>query len=158
MSETEVAPTTEESPADVDFIRRHLRYGWWSLCVFASIGFVLETLHGLKLGFYLDADQETRRLMWTLSHAHGTLLSLVHIALAFTMSKLPDWPNKSRSGASACLIAGSILLPGGFFLGGTFTYDGDPGVSIFVVPIGAALAIVSVARTAMAVGRYYRSE
>ena len=63
-------------------VRAHLRWGWWSLLVFLTLGAFLETLHGFKAGFYLDASSETRRLLWTLAHAHGALLSLVHLALA----------------------------------------------------------------------------
>ena len=51
--------------------------------------------------------------------------------------------------ASTSLIAASLLLPGGFFLGGIRFYAGDPGVGVALVPVGAALAIfamVSVAR------------
>jgi len=56
---------------------RHLRFGWWSLLVFATLGLILESLHGFKVRAYLDVSNETRRLMWTLAHAHGTLLAVV---------------------------------------------------------------------------------
>ena len=64
----------------------HLRVGWWSMLVFLTLGVVLEALHAFKAGFYLDVSQETRRLMWTLAHAHGTLFGLVHIAFAGTIA------------------------------------------------------------------------
>ena len=41
--------------------RRHIRVGWWSLLVFLSLGIVLETLHGFKIGWYLDTSSATRR-------------------------------------------------------------------------------------------------
>jgi len=53
---------------------RHLLWGWWGLLVFLSLGIILEALHGFKVGAYLDVGNETRRLMWTLAHAHGTML------------------------------------------------------------------------------------
>jgi hypothetical protein len=59
---------------------RNLRFGWWSLLVFLSLGAVLEALHGFKIGWYVDVGNETRRLMFTLAQAHGTLLALVNIA------------------------------------------------------------------------------
>ncbi|HEY8174006.1 MAG TPA: hypothetical protein VIH21_13040, partial [Dehalococcoidia bacterium] len=62
----------------MDYARRHLRFGWWSLFVFATLGLTLEALHGFKVRAYLDVSNDTRRLMWTLAHAHGTLLGLVH--------------------------------------------------------------------------------
>ena len=45
--------------------------------------------------------------------------------------------------------AASVLLPGGFFLGGVVFYAGDPGIGVLLVPAGAALllyAIFSIAR------------
>ncbi|PYL06334.1 MAG: hypothetical protein DME34_09145, partial [Verrucomicrobia bacterium] len=57
---------------------RNLRFGWWSLLVFLMIGAGLETLHGFKIGWYVDVGNETRRLMFTLAHAHGTALALVN--------------------------------------------------------------------------------
>ena len=80
---------------------RHLRFGWASLFVFATLGVGLELLHGFKVGLYLDVGNETRRLLWTLAHAHG------------------------------------VLLPGGFFLGGAYTFSGDPGPGVLLTPLGA---------------------
>lgn len=122
----------------------HLRWGWWSLLTFLALGTFLESLHGFKAGFYLDAANEIRRLMWTLAHAHGALLSLVHLALAGFLNAHPAWPHASRRLASRALMAGSILLPAGFFLGGLFVYGGDPGVGIYLVPIGAVFLLLAV--------------
>jgi hypothetical protein len=47
------------------------------------------------------------------------------------------------------LIAATVILPGGFLLGGVVVYGGDPGVSVLLVPIGALLllaALWSIAR------------
>ena len=41
------------------------------MAVFGTLGLVLETLHGFKIGAYLDVSNETRRLMWRLAHVHG---------------------------------------------------------------------------------------
>ena len=38
----------------------------------------------------------------------------------------------------------SVLLPGGFFIGGFFIYDGDPGLGVFVVPVGALSLLIAV--------------
>lgn len=135
-----------------DHAERHLRFGWWSLLVFLALGTVLETLHGFKIGWYLDVSNETRRLMWTLSHAHGTLLSLVHIALGLTARTAGagrPWPRLIWP----CLAGATVLLPGGFFLGGVYIYDGDPGLGILLVPVGAVLLFVSVLLTARAIRR-----
>lgn len=130
--------------------RRHLRFGWWSLFVFATVGLVLESLHGFKAGAYLNVGNETRRLMWTLGHAHGSMLALVHVAWAFTLRALPDVHLSNASLASRALMASSVLLPGGFFLGGAVFYGGDPGLGILLVPVGAVCLLYAVASTARA--------
>lgn len=134
-------------------MRRHLKFGWWSLLFFLTLGIVLEVLHGLKVGWYLNVSTATRRLLWTLAHAHGTALALVHVAFALTVAALPAWTSRLRSIASACLMAASILLPGGFFLGGVVVYSGDPGLGILLVPLGAIVLFVAVLFTARATGR-----
>jgi hypothetical protein len=115
--------------------RKHLRAGWVGLAVFIGLGLVLEGLHAVKAPLYLDVGHETRRLMWTLAHAHGTLLSLVQLSAAATAVMLG--PGVVPAGASRSLLTGLVLLPLGFFLGGFGTYGGDPGLGVFLAPIGA---------------------
>ena len=133
----------------MDYSRRHLRVGWWSLLLFATLGLVLESLHGFKVRAYLDVSNDTRRLMWTLAHAHGTLLAVIHIVFGLTLrGGLAPAPANERL-ISTSLIAASVLLPGGFFLGGVVFYAGDPGVGVLLVPVGGVLllyAIFSIAR------------
>jgi hypothetical protein len=128
-------------------VDRNLRFGWWSLLVFLSLGAVLETLQGFKIGWYLDVGNETRRLMFTLAHAHGTLLALVNIAAGLTARIVERFT--LRPSVSFALICAAILLPAGFFLGGIVIYDGDPGLGVWLVPIGAALLFYSIARIAL---------
>jgi len=130
---------------------RNLRFGWWSLLVFLSLGGVLETLHGFKIGWYVDVGNETRRLMFTLAHAHGTLLALVNIAAGLTARSVERFT--FRRSVSFALVWAAILLPGGFFLGGIVIYDGDPGLGAWLVPIGAALLFYSIARIALDLSR-----
>ena len=122
----------------------HFRWGWTLLLVFLTLGFLLEALHGFKAGFYLDASSETRRLMWTLAHAHGTLLSLVHLAFAAYLNTGVDWQRGRLKLASRSLMGGSIILPVSFFLSGLYTYDGDPGLFIYLAPFGALLLFIAV--------------
>ena len=129
---------------------RHLRFGWWSLLIFLSLGLMLEVLHGFKLGWYLSIATETRRLLWTLAHAHGTLLALLNIAFALTVPKLSSWSARPRRHASACLMAATVLLPSGFFVGGIVLYGGDPGLGILLVPLGGLLLFMAVFLTASA--------
>ncbi|MBM3770941.1 MAG: hypothetical protein FJW27_06570 [Acidimicrobiia bacterium] len=142
----------EDTHSDPLLIARHLRFGWWSLALFATLGFALELLHGFKIGLYLDVGNETRRLMWTLAHAHGTLLSLIHLFFALTV-RASDLPSARLGRSSSALVAASVLLPGGFFLGGVQFYAGDPGVGVALVPIGAVLAIYAAVVTARSIGR-----
>jgi hypothetical protein len=134
--------------------KRHLRFGWWALLVFLSAGLGLEALHAFKAGLYLNVANETRRLMWTLAHAHGTLLALVNLGFAFTVRLLPEWGARERGVASVCLRGATCLLPTGFFLGGIFIYSGDPGLGILLVPVGGLLLLVSAFLTACGVRRF----
>jgi hypothetical protein len=128
----------------VDYSRRHLRFGWWSLLVFASLGLVLETLHGFKVRAYLDVSNDTRRLMWTLAHAHGTLIAVLHVVFALTLRSGLEMSTPNQRLASNALVGASVLLPGGFFLGGVAFYSGDPGLGVLLVPVGAVLLLTSV--------------
>lgn len=134
----------KEPDEPAGYIRLHLRFGWWSLFVFGATGLVLETLHGFKAAVYLDLSNETRRLMWTLAHAHGVGLALIHLLFAVMVRlELTGRPSSHRL-VSRCLIGASVLLPGGFFAGGAVYYGGDPGFGILLVPVGAVLLLVSV--------------
>src|SRR5438105_15040730 len=126
---------------------RNLRFGWWSLLVFLSLGATLEALHGFKIGWYVDVGNETRRLMFTLAHAHGTLLALVNIAAGLTARMVERFT--LRPSVSFALIWAALLLPAGFFLGGIVIYDGDPGLGVWLVPVGAVLLFYGVARVAI---------
>jgi hypothetical protein len=133
---------------------RHLRVGWWSLLIFLTLGILLEGLHGFKLTWYLGVDAETRRFMWTLAHAHGTLLSLVHLGFASTLTRLPELARPAMNWASLCLLGAGILMPTGFFLGGLVFYAGDPGLGILLVPPGGGLLLLAVLLIALAVTRH----
>jgi hypothetical protein len=133
----------DDSPAKMDYARRHLRFGWWSLLVFATLGLVLEALHGFKVRAYLDVSNETRRLMWTLAHAHGVLLGVVHVIFGLNVKAFSELGGANQRMISSFLIAASVLLPGGFFLGGVAFYAGDPGLGVLLVPIGAMLLLIA---------------
>ncbi len=128
---------------DATFAQRNLRFGWWALLAFLSLGFFLEVLHGFKVGWYVSVSTEVRREMWTLAHAHGTLLALINIVFGTSVPR-----NKanvtSLQTASRLLVTAGMLLPMGFFLGGVVIYSGDPGLGILLVPLGAAALVVAV--------------
>ena len=136
-------PAHATATDDDELIRRHLAFGWWALAVFTSLGLVLEAAHGLKLGWYLDLTNATRRLSFTLGHAHGTLLGLVNIAFAVSIKHAKLSP-VSLLRASWALRAATILMPLGFFAGGIVFYAGDPGLGIALVPPSALILIIGV--------------
>ncbi len=139
------------SPSDAPpLIQTHIRVGWWSLALFLSLGFLLEVLHGFKIGFYLDVGNEQRRLMWTLAHAHGALLGLVHLAFGLSLQVAPTLGGARQSLASRCMRIATVLLPGGFFLGGVWVDGRMAAVGFLLVPVGGAVlatAIFLVARS-----------
>lgn len=133
--------------------RRQLRFGFYALLGFLSLGALLEAFHGFKLGFYLDVENEARRLSFRLAHAHGTLLSLLHIVCGLVVSSRQAPPALSAARSFALLKAATMLLPGGFLLGGFFPHGGDPGFGILLVPFGAVLLFSAIWVMARGIGQ-----
>ena len=124
--------------------RRHFRLGWWSLLVFVCLGIVLEGMLAFKAPWYVNVgDNETHRLMLRLGHAHGTLLSVLNIVFAASLRGL----------ASHCLAAATLLVPGGFLLGGLVTHGADPGLGIILLPAGAVLLLFGILQVARHTGK-----
>ncbi len=130
-------------------VRRHLLVGWSALLLFALLGSVLETMHAFKVATYLDADQETRRLMFRLAHAHGTLLGVLHVALSWTFVRLGRSKATHLTLISYASTGALLLLPLGFLLGGFGALEGDPGVGIVLVPVGAVLLLFALGRVVL---------
>lgn len=126
---------------------KHLRIGYWALALFVSLGLVLESLHAFKVGAYLDVENETRRLMWRLAHAHGTLLALLHVAYGLTVRAVPAC---GKPIASSTLTAALVLIPGGFFAGGISVHGGDPSPAVLLVPAGFVALVISLVVVARA--------
>ncbi len=127
-------------------IRRHLIEGWGGLFVFTCLGVTLECLLAFKVPLYVDVDSESRRLLWRLAHAHGTLLSLIHLAAAFSFGRFAESAFPRPAGLISGTLSGAgLLIPGGFFLAGLDAHSGDPGLSIALVPAGALLLLVALA-------------
>jgi hypothetical protein len=128
-----------------DLARRHHWIGWAGLLLFLSLGGFLEFLHGFKLGFYLDPANHLRRELWTLAHAHGTLLALIQIGFAAGLTQFGRWTASRLKLVSFFLLDAALLIPLGFFLGGLFPSEGDPWLGILLVPPGALLLFIAVA-------------
>lgn len=142
-----------DASAPIDLARRHASIGWWGLLVFLTLGLVLEGLHGFKIGFYLDVTNETRRLMWSLAHAHGTLLSVLNLLFGASLASLPAFGESARTLASRCMLGALLLMPAGFLLGGLWIHGGDPGLGVLLVAPGGILLFVGVLLTARAASR-----
>lgn len=123
-----------------------LRLGWTMVAVFLGMGLVLESMHLIKLPYYLDFH--LRRELWTLAHAHGTLLGAINILFGLSAVRRLTHAGK-RATASKLLRAGAVLVPLGFLLGGIGAAEGDPSLFIILVPIGALLALIAVVITAL---------
>jgi hypothetical protein len=133
-------------PSAATRARPHLLFGWIGLLVFVLLGILLEALHAWKSPAYLGVGNETRRLMWTLAHAHGVGLSLVHLGFAATLGLVTEAALPKLELASRALGWASVLIPLGFFLGGTVTYEADPGIGVFLVPFGAVALLIALGR------------
>jgi predicted GNAT family N-acyltransferase len=134
-------------------VARHLRVGFFGLLAFLTLGIALEALHGFKVGLYLDVGNEARRLSLRLAHAHGTLLSVLHVVFALTLGSRAAPPRDTAERAGRFLTAALLLLPGGFLLGGMFVHGGDPGIGVLLVPVGAVCLFVAVLLTARGIAR-----
>ncbi len=138
--------------SDAKLSTLHRRWGWGCLALFALAGLLLESAHGFKLAAFVD--HETRRTMWRLAHAHGALLGLIHLALASQLGDRSGTGERMRGvgRVSAALRVATICLPGGFALGGAWFYEGDPGLGIALVPLGAVALIYACLHLAWASG------
>ncbi len=113
-----------------------LRQGWISLAAWIAFGTLIEGMIGFRTPALLDDSM--RRDLFRLAHAHGTLLNLALIAAAIC-ARLDLF----RLGPMTALALRSavVLLPLGFLLGGVWHYKSDPGIGIFLVPVGAVLLL-----------------
>lgn len=133
-----------KNEGDTGRVRLHLTTGWCLIATFMILGTTLELMHALKLGWYLDLANETRRLLMRLAHAHGVLLGILNICFALTIPHRSKQSERAEVRISRCVLFGSILLPAGFLLGGLIIYGGDPNPSVALSPIGAILLVVGV--------------
>jgi hypothetical protein len=113
-----------------------LRQAWISLGLWIAFGILIEGMIGFRTPALLD--DPLRKYLFRLAHAHGTLLNLV--LLAGAICRRLDVVGPARSSLSALRLA-VVLLPLGFLFGGLWHYRDDPGLGIFLVPLGAVLLL-----------------
>jgi len=111
----------------------HARAGWTLLALGLAFGVTLEALEAFRVPWVV-ADAWRNRL-WSLAHFHADAMGLLNLVYR---------PYARGTAESRALAVGSALIPVGFVLGGLAHTEGDPGLGILLVPVGAAL-VVSVA-------------
>ena len=139
--------------------RRSRRFGWTSLFLWVLFGLALEAAHGFKLSAYLD--DSLRRSLLRLAHAHGVILALVVLAygeagvplLARVASATGQAAGPAADTAGRLLRAGALLVPTGFALSAIHASEGDPGLPILLVPLGALALLAAIGQIALSAWR-----
>lgn len=124
----------------------HLRASLWSLAAFLAMGMWLEAMFGLRVSGVLD--DPLRREFLRLGHAHGGLLALVNLAVAWALERLrtpAPWASRIRLAS----WSGAVLVGVGFVGGGLWHGPTDPGPLVLMVPAGALMLVASLVATAM---------
>lgn len=128
----------------------HLRLSLAMLAAFLAAGLALEATLGLRAeGFMADP---LRREFLRLGHAHGAILSLVNVALAWAMHRLatPDpWAPRIRIAA----LVGACGVGLGFCGGGLWHGPTDPGPLVLLAPAGALLLLPALLAVAIVRGQ-----
>ena len=124
-----------------ELTRTCLVHGWVVVLISVCLGLGLEALHLFKSPFYLEVS--LRRDLWTLAHAHGTLLGLIVVVMGYSARSLIS-NAEARKTPLKLLRAASVLIPAGFFLGGIGASEGDPSLFILLVPFGAVLLLFGI--------------
>jgi hypothetical protein len=125
---------------------RHLRCSLAATALFLAMGLGLEAMLGLRAQGMLD--DPLRRELWRLGHAHGAILGLLNVALAFALERLATpavWATRIRVAA----LVGALAVAFGFVGGGLWHGPTDPGPLVLAVPAGAILLLSSLGATVL---------
>lgn len=117
---------------------RHLRLSLVVVVLFLASGLALEAMLGLRTASW--TEDELRRELLRLGHAHGGILGLLNLGLSWAMERLATpraWAVRIRvAGLSGALAVGLGFVGGGLWHGRT-----DPGPLVLAVPAGALLML-----------------
>ena len=142
---TEQSRNEDKSANEQQWFSQAVFQALLSIAVWMTFGLLLEGLLGYKIpGYLLD---QTRRELFRLAHAHGTLLGVLLLAIALVSDRLAITPPRV---AQVALRLGVVLLPLGFLLAGIWHYESDPGFAIWLVPPSALLVIFGLVTIALA--------
>ncbi len=126
--------------------RTHLRASVALVALFLAVGLWLEAALGLRAEGYVD--DPLRRQFLRLGHAHGGILALGNLAVAWVMHRL-DTPEPWARLVRVALLAGTVCVGVGFALGGLFHGRTDPGPFVLLVPAGAMVWLSALAAVAL---------
>jgi hypothetical protein len=135
--EEEILPFEEARPASISGL---LFQAWLSIAIWMSFGLLLESLIGFRVPAYLN--DPIRRELFRLAHTHGALLNIVLLLAAICIERGMVTGSKAAVWA---LRTGAVLMPVGFLLGGIWHFEGEPGLGVWLVPLGGILVIFGVA-------------
>jgi hypothetical protein len=138
LAKSAQSPASSPPAASDAAARLHGRAGWTLLAVGLAFGVTLEALEAFRVSWVV-ADLWRNRL-WALAHFHADAMGLLNLVYR---------PWARGAGESRALAIGSALIPVGFLLGGFAHSEGDPGLGILLVPVGAALVISVAVRQAI---------
>jgi hypothetical protein len=132
------APIMSSEEPSADSGAGLLRQGWVSLALWLAFGILLEGFNAFRSPAYMD--DTVRRDMFRLAHAHGTLMNIVLLVAAICVRI--DLIRLTRM-TSLGLRSSILLLPSGFLLGGIWHFKNEPGLGIFLVPVGAVILLAT---------------
>jgi uncharacterized membrane protein YgdD (TMEM256/DUF423 family) len=119
---------------------------WLSIALWMSFGLLLESLIGYRVPAYLR--DELRRELFRLAHTHGALLNLVLLGAALCIDRELVRPSKF---GLLSLRLGAVVMPVGFLLGGIWHTEGEPGIGVWLAPLGGVLVILGAVDMAISV-------
>jgi hypothetical protein len=120
------------------------KQAWFSLAFWMTAGLLLEGLIAFRTPAYLQ--DPVRREMFRLAHAHGTVLNILMLVAGLYLAKGLIAPPTL---ALWSLRLGVVAMPLGFLLGGVWHYESDPGLGVFLAPVGGLMIIFGVIAAAM---------
>ncbi len=130
----------ENAPIEISrpvSVRGAMLQAWLSIAIWMSFGLLLESLIGYRVPAYLR--DELRREIFRLAHTHGALLNLVLLGAALSIDRELVRPSKM---GLLSLRLGAVLMPVGFLLGGIWHTEGEPGIGVWLAPLGGVMVIL----------------
>ncbi|HEV7644576.1 MAG TPA: hypothetical protein VGO50_11580 [Pyrinomonadaceae bacterium] len=143
MTKNKDEKTPNEIPRPVS-VSGVILQAWLSIAVWMSFGLLLESLIGYRVPAYLR--DELRREIFRLAHTHGALLNLVLLEAALCIDRELVRPSKM---GLLSLRLGAVLMPVGFLLGGIWHTEGEPGIGVWLAPLGGVLVILGAVNLAI---------